>query len=101
MPLATGTRLGSFEIRELIGAGGMGEVYKAHDKRLDRFVAIKILPAEQVADPRRKQRLIQEAKAASGLSHPNIVHIYEVGEEDHIDFISMEFVSGKTLDRLI
>ena len=79
----------------------MGVVYKARDTHLDRFVAIKVLPAEKVADPERKQRFVQEAKAASSLNHPNIVTIYDIGQAEGVDFISMEYVSGKTLDRLI
>src|SRR5262249_97159 len=79
----------------------MGVVYKARDIQLDRFVAIKILPAEKVGDRERKRRFVQEAKAASSLNHPNIVTIYEIGQAEHVDFISMECVRGKTLDRLI
>ena len=79
----------------------MGIVYKAHDMRLDRPLAIKVLPAESAADPDRKRRLIQEAKAASALNHPNIVTIYDIGQSDGIDFIAMEYVSGKALDDLI
>ena len=79
----------------------MGVVYKARDTRLDRFVAIKVLPAEKVADHERKQRFVQEAKAASSLNHPNIITIYDIGQAEGVDFISMECVSGKTLDRLI
>src|SRR5438067_2714626 len=79
----------------------MGVVYKARDTHLDRFVAIKLLPAEKVADSERKQRFVQEAKAASSLNHPNIITIYDIGQAEGVDFISMECVSGKTLDRLI
>ena len=79
----------------------MGVVYKARDTRLDRFVAIKVLPAEKVADPERKQRFVKEAKAASSLNHPNIITIYEIGRADGVDFISMEYVGGKTLDLMI
>lgn len=79
----------------------MGVVYKARDTHLDRFVAIKVLPAERVADPERKQRFVQEAKAASSLNHPNIITIYDIGQAEGVDFISMECVTGKTLDQLI
>jgi len=79
----------------------MGVVYKARDSHLDRFVAIKVLPAERVVDLERKQRFLQEAKAASSLNHPNIITVYDIGEADGLDFISMEYVPGKTLERLI
>jgi Tol biopolymer transport system component len=79
----------------------MGVVYKALDTHLDRFAAIKVLPPEKVADPDRRLRFVQEAKAASALNHPNIVHIYDISSEGGIDFIAMECVAGKTLDRLI
>ena len=80
MTLAAGTRLGRYEIRATIGAGGMGEVYLAQDTQLDRTVALKILPANLAADRQRMQRFIQEAKAASGLNHPNILPVYEIGQ---------------------
>jgi len=79
----------------------MGEVYRAIQSGLDRTVAIKVLPAEKVADRERKQRFVQEAKAASSLNHPNIITIYDIGQAEGVDFISMEYVAGKTLDRLI
>src|SRR6476646_9274179 len=90
-----------YEIGEILGRGGMGVVYKARDTHLDRFVAIKVLPPEKVADPERKRRFVQEAKAASALNHPNIVHIYDIAEADGIQFIAMEYVPGKTLDQII
>jgi eukaryotic-like serine/threonine-protein kinase len=96
-----GRKLQHYEIVERLGEGGMGVVYKALDIRLDRPVAVKVLLPEKVEDARRKQRFILEAKAASALSHPNIVHIYDIGETGGVDFIAMEFVPGKTLDRLI
>src|SRR5512136_3067199 len=99
MSLAAGTRLGPYEVVGLIGAGGMGEVYKARDTRLDRTVAIKVLPAEKVADPERKRRFVQEAKAASALSHPNIIHVYDIDQSEGTDYIAMEYVEGKTLDQ--
>jgi Tol biopolymer transport system component/predicted Ser/Thr protein kinase len=96
-----GKTISHYSILEKLGEGGMGVVYKARDTRLDRFVAIKVLPAEKVADPERKQRFVLEAKAASSLNHPNIITIYDIGQAEGVDFISMEYVSGKTLDRLI
>ncbi|MFN7939883.1 MAG: protein kinase [Bryobacteraceae bacterium] len=96
-----GRKLGHFEILEKIGEGGMGAVYKARDLHLDRFVAVKVLPPEKVADAERKRRFVLEAKAASALNHPNIVHIYDIGCEDGVDYIAMEYVAGKTLDQVI
>ena len=80
--LEPGTRLGRYEIHSLLGAGGMGEVYLARDTRLDRKVALKILPAAVAADPDRMMRFAQEAKTASGLNHPNIITIYEIDQSD-------------------
>jgi serine/threonine protein kinase len=76
-------------------------VYQARDTHLDRLVAIKVLPPERVADPERKARFVQEAKAASALNHPNIIHIYDIGADAGVDFMAMEYVAGKTLDQLI
>ena len=87
-----------YEILEELGRGGMGIVYKARDVHLDRLTAIKVLPADKVADPERTRRFIQEARAASALNHPNIVTIHDISRDDDIDFIVMEYVSGKTLD---
>src|SRR5438105_3864699 len=97
MPIETGSRLGPYEIANAIGAGGMGEVYKARDTRLNRVVALKVLPADKVSDPERKRRFVQEARSASALNHPNIVTIHDIGSEGGVDFIVMEYVSGKTL----
>ena len=97
MSLASGIRLGRYEIRSKIGEGGMGEVYLAHDTKLDRKAALKILPADVAADPGRMHRFVQEAKAASALNHPNIITIYEIDEADARHFIAMEFVEGETL----
>jgi serine/threonine protein kinase len=101
MALTPGSKLGSYEVLSLLGAGGMGEVYRARDTRLGRVVAIKVLPADRMADENRRRRFVQEARAASALSHPNIVTIYEIGSADGNDFIVMEYVPGKTLDALI
>src|ERR1700722_5273002 len=101
MPLQPGQRLGPYEILAAIGAGGMGEVYKARDTRLDRFVALKILAPDVVANPERKRRFSQEAKSASTLNHPNIITIYDIGREGDVDYIAMEYVQGRTLDSLI
>ncbi len=101
MPLEPGTLVGPYRIVSLVGTGGMGEVYQAHDTRLGREVALKVLPPERVAEPERRQRFLQEAQAASILNHPNIVAIYDIGSQDGFDFIAMEFVDGQTLDHLI
>src|SRR5437763_1866817 len=101
MTLAAGTRLGRYEIRSKIGEGGMGEVYLAQDTKLDRKVALKILPSELAANQDRMRRFTQEAKAAAALNHPNIAHIYEIGEDDGVNFIAMEFVDGQTLAELL
>jgi Tol biopolymer transport system component len=101
MSLTLGSKLGSYEVLSLLGAGGMGEVYRARDTRLGRVVAIKVLPAERMADENRRRRFVQEARGASALSHPNIVTIYEIESADGIDFIVMEYVPGKTLDAVI
>jgi len=95
--LEAGTKLSRYEIRSKIGEGGMGEVYLAHDTRLDRKVALKILPSAVASDPSRMHRFVQEAKSASGLNHPNIITIYEIDEVDARHFIAMEFVEGATL----
>src|SRR3954451_11085873 len=97
----TGRRLGHFDILEKLGAGGMGEVFKARDTRLNRLVAIKVLPSAGMVDEDRKRRFMQEAQAASSLHHPNIVVIHEISVENGVDYIVMEYVPGRTLDRLI
>jgi eukaryotic-like serine/threonine-protein kinase len=96
-----GQQLGSYQNLSLLGTGGMGVVYKARDARLNRSVAIKVLPSDKVSDPERKRRFIQEARAASALNHPNIITIHDIGREGSIDFVVMEYVAGKTLDQLI
>ncbi|HEX8176849.1 MAG TPA: protein kinase [Pyrinomonadaceae bacterium] len=101
MPIGEGTFLGRYEIRSLLGTGGMGEVYLAQDRQLDRTVALKILPVDLARDQLRMRRFIQEAKSASALNHPNIITIYEVGELDDTHFIATEFVDGGTLRQRI
>jgi len=93
-----GARLGHYEIKSQLGAGGMGEVYLAQDTKLDRKVALKILPESLVADEQARKRLVREARAAAKLDHPNICSIYEVSEEDGRRFIVMQHVEGQTLD---
>lgn len=92
-----GKSIGHFQIISLLGKGGMGEVYRARDTKLDRAVALKILPAEMSADRERMRRFVREAKAASALNHPNLAHIYEIGGADGVSFIAMEYVEGQTL----
>ena len=97
MTISAGTKLGRYEIRSQLGEGGMGKVYLAQDTELDRKVALKILPAEVAAQRDRMERFVREAKAAAALNHPNIAHVYEIGEVDNLHFIAMEFVDGVTL----
>ena len=97
MPLTTGTRLGPYEIQSQLGAGGMGEVYKARDSRLDRTVAIKVLPAHVATDPDLKQRFEREAKAIAALNHPHICTLHDIGSEGGTDFLVMEYLDGQTL----
>ncbi len=101
MALSAGLKLGPYQILAPLGAGGMGEVYRALDPRLDREVAIKVVRAERLADPDRRARFVREARAASTLNHPNIVTIHEIESDGDIDFIVMELVQGRTLDALI
>src|SRR5436853_2558571 len=95
--LGPGVTLSHYHIVSKIGAGGMGEVYLAQDTKLDRKVALKILPAEVVAHPDRMNRFVREAKAASALNHPNIITIHEIDQTDSVQFIAMEFIDGETL----
>src|SRR5881628_876020 len=97
MTLVAGTTLGRYEIRSQLGAGGMGEVYLAQDTKLDRKIALKVLPADVAAHPDRMKRFVQEAKAASALNHPNIITIHEIDETASGHFIAMEFIEGETL----
>src|SRR5246500_1873345 len=97
MGLMSGTKLGPYEIVSPLGAGGMGEVYRARDKRLERTVAIKILPAHLSSDPVRKQRFEREAKTISSLNHPHVCTLHDVGSQDGVDYLVMECVEGETL----
>jgi len=101
MSLSPGTKLGPYEIQSALGAGGMGEVYRARDTRLDRTVAVKILPAHLSEQPESKERFDREARAISSLSHPHVCHLYDVGQQDGISYLVMEYLEGETLaDRL-
>src|ERR1019366_10143314 len=101
MTLASGTNLGPYEIQFPLGAGGMGEVYRARDTRLDRSATIKVLPSHLSDNPEAKQRFDREARAISSLNHPNICTLYDVGHQDGTDYLVMEFLEGETLaDRL-
>ena len=97
MSLATGTRLGPYEIVAPIGEGGMGEVYKATDTRLDRTVAIKVLSGHLAGDPDLRERFDREARAISALNHPNICALYDVGHQNDVDFLVMEYLEGEPL----
>ncbi len=97
MALSSGTKLGPYEIQSLIGAGGMGEVYRAHDSRLDRTVAVKVLPASFSADRDRMQRFAQEARAAAALNHPNILSIFDIGDQQGSLYVVSELLEGETL----
>src|SRR5437667_11610918 len=101
MTIAAGTKLGRYEIRSKIGEGGMGEVYLAEDTQLHRKVSLKVLPADVAANKDRMRRFNQEATAAAALNHPNIAHIYEIGESEGTNFIAMEYIDGQTLRHLI
>src|SRR5882672_3801262 len=98
MALTSGTKLGPYEIQSPLGAGGMGEVYRARDIRLDRDVAIKVLPGNLSSDASLKQRLEREAKAISKLSHPHICTLHDIGHQDGVDFLVMEYLEGETLE---
>src|ERR1700681_275364 len=101
MTLRAGSRLGPYEVLAPLGAGGMGELYRARDTRLGREVAIKVLPAALASDPERLRRFEREARSASSLNHPNIVTIYDIGSEGSVSYIAMEKVDGKTLRELL
>jgi Tol biopolymer transport system component/tRNA A-37 threonylcarbamoyl transferase component Bud32 len=99
MPIATGTKLGPYEILGAVGAGGMGEVYRAKDTRLERTVAIKVLPESLKDKPELQQRLEREAKTISSLSHPNICTLYDIGQQEGVSFLVMEYLEGETLEQ--
>src|ERR1700683_1413421 len=102
MALTPGTKLGPYEVQSQLGAGGMGEVYRAKDTRLDRTVAVKILPSHPSDNPEARQRFEREARAISSLNHPNICTLHDVGHQDGTDFLVMEYLEGETLaDRLM
>src|SRR5216683_4691423 len=101
MALASGTRLGPYEITSPLGVGGMGEVYRGRDTRLDRTIAIKVLLAHLADDSDRQQRFDREARAVSSLTHPHICALYDIGRQDGIDFLVMEYLEGETLDQRI
>src|SRR6187431_1784281 len=97
MALQPGVRLGPYEIVSAAGAGGMGEVYRARDTRLDRTVALKVLPPDLTSDPAAKQRFEREARAVAALSHPHICALFDVGRHEGTDFLVMEYLEGETL----
>src|SRR5262245_66084262 len=97
MSLGPGTRLGPYEIVAPIGAGGMGEVYKAKDTRLDRIVAVKVLPSHVSSDPVLRERFEREARTIAALNHPNICTLYDVGHEADTEFLVLEYLEGQTL----
>src|SRR3989475_10725496 len=102
MVLTSGVKLGPYEILAPLGAGGMGQVYRARDTRLERDVAVKVLPTDLSSDPSLRQRMEREAKAVSKLSHPHICTLHDIGHQDGVDFLVMELVEGETLEhRLI
>ena len=96
MSLAPGTKLGPYEILSPLGAGGMGEVYRARDTRLERDIAIKVLPEDLSSNLDLKARFKREARAISALSHPHICHLYDVGSQDGTDYLVMELLEGQT-----
>src|SRR5262249_8278545 len=101
MLLTPGTRLGPYEIVSALGAGGMGEVYRARDPRLRREVALKVLPKDLAADPDHLARFEREARTVARLNHPNIVVVYSIEDADGIRFLTMELVEGRSLDRFV
>src|ERR1035438_7489680 len=101
MSRVPGTKLGPYEIQNPLGAGGMGEVYRARDLRLERSVAIKVLPTHHSFNPVLRARFEQEAKSVSALQHPNICVLHDIGSQDGVDFMVMEYIAGQSLDKLI
>ena len=96
MPLSAGTKLGPYEVLSAIGAGGMGEVYKARDTRLDRIVAIKVLPTHLADRSELRERFEREAKTIASLNHPHICVLHDIGQQDGIDYLVMEYLEGET-----
>src|SRR5262245_65079771 len=101
MALTAGTRLGPYALTSPLGAGGMGEVWRARDSRLGRDVAIKVLPEAVASDPSRLHRFEKEARSASALNHPNIVTVYDIGSEGSVSYMAMELVEGQTLRKIL
>src|SRR5882762_9672868 len=99
MPIALGTRFGPYEIISAAGAGGMGEVYRAKDTRLDRLVALKVLPPELAHNPEKRQRFEREARSISTLSHPHICTLHDIGQQDGVDYLVLEYLEGETLEK--
>jgi len=99
MPIAAGTRFGPYEVISAAGAGGMGEVYRAKDTRLDRIVAVKVLPSELAQDPEKRQRFEREARSISTLSHPHICTLHDIGHQDGVDYLVLEYLEGETLEK--
>ena len=97
MGLPTGTQLGPYEILSAVGAGGMGEVYRARDTRLDRIVAVKILPDHLADKPELRERFEREARTIASLNHPHICTLHDIGRQDGIDYLVMEYLEGETL----
>src|ERR1700720_4180530 len=97
MPLTSGTKLGPYEIQSLLGAGGMGEVYRALDTRLERTVAVKVLASHLSSSPELKQRMEREGRAISSVNHPHICQLYDIGSQNGTDYLVMEFLEGETL----
>src|SRR5689334_16608724 len=97
MALSSGTKLGPYEIQSPLGAGGMGEVYRANDSRLNRVVAIKILATHLSSSPELRQRLEREAKSISALNHPHICQLFDIGSQNGTDYLVMEYLEGETL----
>src|ERR1051326_1462402 len=99
MAIVPGTRFGPHEVLSLTGAGGMGEVYRARDTRLDRTVAIKVLPSDLASDSERRHRFEREARAISSLNHPHICTLHDIGHQDGLDYLVLEYLDGKTLQQ--
>src|SRR5215467_9941005 len=99
MPLPPGTQLGPYQITAPLGAGGMGEVYRAKDTRLDRTVALKVLPSEVARDPEKRQRFEREARSISTLSHPHICTLHDIGQQEGVNYLVLEYLEGETLEK--